>query len=93
VRCVGASGAISALMGAFLVLFATARIRIFYFFVIVWGTVYRSAVLVLLLWLANQILSARVDHTSNIAYAAHIGGFAIGFALALVTRIVFPSRR
>ena len=42
---------------------------------------------------ANQILSARVNHGSNIAYAAHIGGFVIGVVVALLVRIMFASGR
>jgi membrane associated rhomboid family serine protease len=76
----GASGAISGVLGAYLLLFPTRRVGIFFFFTIL----YIPAFLVLGLWIATQVISGVGTVTSGqdgIAYAAHIGGFAAGMLM------------
>ncbi len=81
VPSLGASGAISGVLGAYLRLFPTKRVTIlaFIFFMRV------PAVLVLGLWIVFQIISSLGTlgglETGSIAYAAHIGGFIAGFLL------------
>lgn len=78
VPMVGASGAISAVMGAYLVMFPTSRIKLL--FVIIPFRV--SAWLFLGLWIVQQWTygtSAQASETGGgVAWWAHIGGFAIG---------------
>ncbi len=83
---VGASGAIAGIMGAFLVRFAWAKIRFFYWLMVWVGTVDLPAWLVLPLWLLEQLFFAGLAGSSGVAYRAHIGGFAFGFGVALVVR-------
>ncbi len=91
---VGASGAVSAAMGAFLVYFAKTRITIWYFLMMRSGTFLIPAYVALPLWLADQALLATLDKGANgstpVAYAAHFGGFGFGVAIALVAIMVWP---
>lgn len=94
---VGASGAVSAAMGAFLVYFARTNITLWYFLFMRTGTFQIPAYLALPLWLVDQVFLASLAHHSagatNVAYAAHIGGFGFGAGLALVAASVWPSSR
>jgi membrane associated rhomboid family serine protease len=86
---IGASGAIAGIMGAFLVRFATRKIRFFYFyffFLIRSGTVELPAWIVLPLWLAQQLFFAGLTAESGVAYRAHVGGFVFGFLFAFVIK-------
>ena len=75
---VGASGAISGVLGAYIVLYPRARIisLIFYFILPVPAVIFLGA------WFSLQLLYGVFDVTSNIAYFAHIGGFITGMILA-----------
>jgi membrane associated rhomboid family serine protease len=79
---VGASGAVSAVLGAYLLLLPRAKVLTIIFFVL------REvpAVLFLGIWFAFQLLegSASVAHPEaggGVAFFAHIGGFVFGFLL------------
>ena len=78
---VGASGAISAILGAYLVLYPRARIRtiVFYFFI---SIVSIPAYYYLGFWFLYQLLMGMFSLTglpSGVAFWAHIGGFVAGF--------------
>jgi membrane associated rhomboid family serine protease len=94
---VGASGAVSAAMGAFLVYFAKTRITLWYFIMMRSGTFQIPAYVALPLWLADQALLMGLDAgtggATNVAYAAHFGGFAFGLAVALLAVMIWPSSR
>lgn len=82
---VGASGAIAAVMGAYLVLFPTHRIlSLFGFFFIP-----VPAVLFIGIWFVGQF---GIDPASNIAWEAHVAGFAFGVVIALLLRSVLLRR-
>jgi membrane associated rhomboid family serine protease len=88
---VGASGAVAALMGAFLVCFSKAKIRLWYWFFRSPGTFQLAAYVALPLWLVEQVaLSMRDGDTSGVAYAAHFGGFGFGAVVALVVQRLLP---
>lgn len=89
---VGASGAISALLGAFLVYFASTRVLLWYWIAMRSGTFRMAAYLVLPLWLAEQFLYASLQEGGGVAYSAHIGGFGFGVALALLAKLVGIGR-
>ncbi len=84
--CVGASGAVSGLMGAYVVFFPRARfvIRWFYFF---WYHVKFGvpAYGYFLFWVLMQVVFAAAQ-LPGVAWWAHIGGFACGAAIAFVVR-------
>lgn len=81
--CVGASGAIAATLGAYLVMFPGSRVRVLFLLML---TSFRvPAIFFLGFWILQQFLSgigsfgAPTSDTSGIAYWAHIGGFVFGF--------------
>ncbi len=85
---IGASGAISGVLGAYLVLFPRARVLVavplgFYLHV-----TRLSAAVVLGIWFLIQILSSLLatPGTPGVAFAAHAGGFVAGVLLILPFR-------
>ncbi len=86
VPLVGASGAIAGLMGAFLIRLATTRIKFFYWIFFFRGTFHAPAYVVLPLWLLQQFAMVWRGQTGGVAVWAHIGGFALGIAAALLIR-------
>ncbi|MEM9268110.1 MAG: rhomboid family intramembrane serine protease [Pseudomonadota bacterium] len=93
VSIIGASGAVSGVMGAYLVAFPHVRLRIALFWVI--ALPWEVPVMALLLgWLGFQLTMGLMSlgaMEGAVAYWAHLGGFAAGAAimgLLLLTRIV-----
>lgn len=74
VGIVGASGAISAVLGAYIVMYPKALILTWIVYVII----PLPAVIFLGLWFAVQWLYGFVDPLGGVAYFAHIGGFVMG---------------
>jgi membrane associated rhomboid family serine protease len=88
----GASGAIAAVMGAFLVTFPRNRIRTFLFFFIFFGITYIPAILLIGFWFLMQVFNVGAVtevRTGGVAYLAHIAGFLFG----AVTARVFVDRQ
>jgi membrane associated rhomboid family serine protease len=88
VPTVGASGAISGIMGAYLVLYPRARVNILFFFLIFIRVVPVPAWAALLWWFGWQVVSGlpqlssmRPDVSGGVAVWAHIGGFVAGVLL------------
>jgi membrane associated rhomboid family serine protease len=87
---VGASGAIAGVLGAYLLMFPGARVRV----LVANQVVAMPALMVLGLWIALQIFSgvgsiaatSQTEDTGGVAYMAHVGGFVAGFLLTLVFR-------
>ncbi len=86
---IGASGAISVVMGAFMIRHFKTRIRYFYFILLIfypfWGFVNIPAYVALPLWFIQQIFGASMSAklNSNVAYWAHISGFLFGVVAGL----------
>jgi len=84
----GASGAIAAVMGAFLVTYPGDRIKVLWFFGIFTHISQMPAFLLIGLWLVTQMLNqmgAVVEaDAGGIAYAAHVGGAFFGILTARV---------
>ncbi|WP_231471312.1 rhomboid family intramembrane serine protease [Thioalkalivibrio sp. HK1] len=79
---IGASGAISGIMGAYLRLYPTMRVRVLIPLGVVFFMRELPAYVVLGVWFLIQILgSATADGQGGIAFGAHIGGFAAGLLL------------
>lgn len=91
----GASGAVAALMGAFLVRFPKMKIEMLW---VLWLSITRlirtgnpfryvrfkaSAYWLLPLWLAMEVFYGALFHDDGIAHWAHVGGFAFGAVVAL----------
>ncbi|HUN86972.1 MAG TPA: rhomboid family intramembrane serine protease [Terracidiphilus sp.] len=85
VPALGASGAIAAVMGAFLITFPRDRIRTVVFFLIFIRVTFIPAVFLIGFWFLMQVLNfgavAQVK-TGGVAYLAHIGGFLFGIVIA-----------
>jgi len=81
---VGASGAISGVMGAYLVMFPRARIRTLVSLGFFWRVVRVPAYVMIGLWFIYQFMLALIPLNTGIAYWAHVGGFAAGIVLAKV---------
>ena len=78
---VGASGAISGVLGAYLLLSPKAKVLV----PIVFLPLYVPAWLLLIFWFAMQLLSATGDTAgeAGVAWWAHIGGFLAGLVLVV----------
>lgn len=91
--CLGASGAIAAVMGAFLVTFPRDRIRTLLFFFIFIRIAFIPAAVLIGFWFLIQILNVGVVaqvRTGGVAYLAHIAGFLFG---AITARFFVNPRR
>lgn len=80
---VGASGAISGIMGAYLVLYPRVRVFTLFFFVIFIRVIPIPAWVMLLWWFGLQVLSGSVlvGSGGGVAFWAHVGGFVAGVVL------------
>ncbi len=92
---VGASGAVSGVLGAYLVLFPHARVHTLIFFGFFVRAVRLPALIVIGLWIVlqflNGILSKGAIGSGGIAWFAHIGGFMFG--VLMVWSFFRPKRR
>ena len=88
IPAIGASGAISGVMGAYIYLFPRANIRIFYwFFIFYHGTLNVSSLLFIGGWFILQVFSGISTFGSEgagVAFFAHIGGFIAGLLLIII---------
>ena len=82
---VGASGAIAAVMGGYLLLYPRAKVDILLILIIFFRIFTIPAWIMLGLWFALQLVNGvNVDpETGGVAYWAHAGGFVIGLILAI----------
>ena len=94
VPMVGASGAISGVMGAYLVLFPRAQIVTLFPLVIYWAMAEIPALVLIPIWFALQFVNGwmslattqNVQEVAGVAWWAHIGGFVVGVAVGLWVR-------
>jgi membrane associated rhomboid family serine protease len=99
VPTIGASGAIAAVLGAYLILFPRARVTTAIFVVFFYQLINVPAVIVLVFWFLIQVFSgvgslgADTSTTGGVATFAHIGGFVFGAAVALIVKNLGGSRR
>ena len=96
VPTVGASGAISGVMGAYLVLYPRVCVNMLFIFIIFFKVIPIPAWLVLLWWFAIQVLTGlpqlmpmRPEVSGGVAVWAHVGGFVAGVLLIKL----FENRR
>jgi membrane associated rhomboid family serine protease len=95
VPMIGASGAISGVLGAYLLLFPHANVVTLLIFGFFWRIVSIPALFVLGFWMVVQILSGlgSLGAGGGVAWFAHIGGFFAGMGLLLLLRPRPRSRR
>jgi len=79
---VGASGAISGVMGAYLIMFPRSRIRTLVSFGFLWQVRRVPAYAMIGFWFVYQLVLALLPMETSVAYWAHVGGFAVGIACA-----------
>lgn len=84
---IGASGAISGVVGAYLVLFPRNRVYVIFFFRIISV----PAAIVIVLWAGFQFFagyqSISGKQSGGVAYMAHVGGFVAGVVTAAIARL------
>ncbi len=97
---IGASGAISGVLGGYLLLYPHARVLVLIWLGFFITTVRLPAVIVLGLWFGFQLLSSAIadSQTGGVAWGAHIGGFVAGLTLIGIfkrkgVRLFAPARR
>ena len=91
VPAVGASGAISGVMGAYLVMFPRAKIFtvIVAFFI---TTVRIPALAYIPFWFILQVIFGLIDPFGGVAYVAHIGGFVAGVGTGYVWKLFLSGK-
>ncbi|MFN0193431.1 MAG: rhomboid family intramembrane serine protease [Aestuariivirga sp.] len=81
---IGASGAVSGVLAAYMMLYPKARVLVLFFTYFPWRM---SALWVLGIWFAFQIVSLYLAGPDDVvAWWAHIGGFVAGLALTFLLR-------
>ena len=82
---IGASGAVSGILGAYLLLFPRARVHTLIFLGFFFQVVSLPAVVVIGLWIliqfVNGLISQGASHRGGVAWFAHIGGFIVGILI------------
>jgi membrane associated rhomboid family serine protease len=89
----GASGAIAAVMGAFIVTYPRDRIKSVLFILVFFRITFIPAALLIGFWFLTQLVHAGAIaqvQTGGVAYLAHVGGFVFG---AITSRLFESSRR
>jgi membrane associated rhomboid family serine protease len=96
VPTLGASGAVAAVLGGYLLLFPRARVVTFVFIIFFFTILELPAILFLGIWILQQALFAYFDlvqptgNGGGVVYFAHIGGFALGL---LTVRLLAKEER
>jgi membrane associated rhomboid family serine protease len=92
VPAVGASGAISGVLGAYLVMFPRAKIFtiIIAFFI---TTIRIPALAYIPFWFILQVIFGLIDPFGGVAYLAHIGGFVAGLGTGYVWKLFLSGKK
>ncbi len=101
VPTLGASGAVAAVLGGYILIYPRARVITVIFIVIFFTVIELPAMLVLGLWFVQQLAFGALEYGSaeqgggGVAYFAHIGGFVFGLATIrlLATHVKDVGRR
>jgi membrane associated rhomboid family serine protease len=81
---IGASGAVAAVLGGYLLLYPRAQVLTLIFLVVFFTFIQIPAMFFLVIWFGQQLLFGYLDYASptggggGVAYFAHIGGFLFG---------------
>jgi membrane associated rhomboid family serine protease len=102
VPTLGASGAIAAVLGGYIVLYPRARVLTLVFIILFFTVIELPAIVMLGIWFAEQAVFGAANLTNptggggGVAYFAHVGGFVFGLLairlLATRRKTVPPSR-
>jgi membrane associated rhomboid family serine protease len=91
---IGASGAVSGILGAYAITWPFAKVRTLVFLLIFLTIVELPALLVLGIWFVQQLLEATVLDLGvggGVAWWAHIGGFIAGFVVMPIAGLLRPA--
>ena len=75
---IGASGAVAGILGAYLILYPGANVRVFVWIFIFIQIINVPAGIVLAIWIIGQFFSLGSSMSDGIAYMAHVAGFMSG---------------
>lgn len=87
----GASGAIAGVMGLYTVIFGLRKIDFFYSLGFYFDYVRAPAILLLPLWLGNELYQFLNEQGAHIAYMAHFGGLLSGAMMGVLYRWRKPA--
>ena len=96
IPAIGASGAISAVLGAYLVMFPASKVKVYV--LILFRSYYMPALFFLGIWGIQQFINGFISivpssaYTSSVAWWAHIGGFIFGLIAGFLIRRRYESR-
>lgn len=92
---VGASGAISAVMGAYLIMFPASKIKVLV--LLFFTVIYVPALFFLGIWIVQQMIAGLgtigsvAEESTGVAWWAHIGGFVFGVLVGFIARKNYRS--
>jgi membrane associated rhomboid family serine protease len=91
---IGASGAVSGILGAYVLLYPHARILVVVPLVVILYTLRLPAIIVLGIWFAIQLMSSLAAPAvgGGVAFRAHLGGFIAGVLLIRLFAVRQPAR-
>tara|TARA_B100000902_G_scaffold372757_1_gene400041 strand:- start:338 stop:847 length:510 start_codon:yes stop_codon:yes gene_type:complete len=75
---IGASGAVAGILGAYLILYPSANVRVFVWIFIFIQIINVPAGIVLAVWIIGQFFSLGSSMSDGVAYMAHVAGFMSG---------------
>lgn len=94
VPMVGASGAISAVLGAYLIMFPASKIKVL--LLLFFSVFYVPAIFFLGIWIVQQLVagvgSINESEGGGVAWWAHIGGFVFGVVVGFIIRSFYKNR-
>ncbi len=96
VPTLGASGAIAAVLGGYILLYPRARVVTLIFIILFFTVIELPALVVLGIWFVQQAIFGALNLTNptggggGVAYFAHVGGFAFGL---LTVRLLATKRK
>jgi membrane associated rhomboid family serine protease len=93
VPTLGASGAISGVMGAYVLFFPRHHVKMLVWFGFFVQTVRTPAFLWIGFWFIQQVVLSLANSAGGVAYLAHIGGFVAGAVVAVPVKFLLASRR
>jgi len=88
---IGASGAISGLIGANAVLYGLKKIRFFYFIGVYFNYIRLPAFIFLPAWIIDQLIQIALEPDSGVNYMVHVGGAISGAVIGFVAKKTLPS--
>ena len=87
IPCVGASGAINGVMGAFLVFFPRNEVLVAWILFLRPRLSHISSIWLIVFWVVWDVLLLGLGAETGVALWAHVGGFAAGFGIAMLCAV------